>query len=396
MKNHFCAVAAGYLKASFCNTQGEAIAPVEKTFVDHLAHHGKSFPTKEEYNFRLETFKANDEKINASNANPKNTFTLAHNHLSTVTKEEYAKMHTYKKSSGRRLRGNKNATRKLQAVSAGPKDWRDPAGDSTVASVVGPVRDQSGCDDGYCRGFAEISALESAAQIYATAIDSAYAFTELSNQQFIDCISSDSSEDSGSDSGSGSDSDSDAEEVDPTPPPPPQPITIGKGFAYAAENQIQTAAVYEARDGWYSGRCRTKTEEIRDSTILTPGFLTAGAVTNVTPNSVDDLKVAIEQQPVVVAVRAADEVFQFYKTGIINSADCGTIADHSILAVGWANDAISGNDYYIAKNSYGDSWGLSGYVHIQVEAGTAGICGIQSDPIWAPVTFVTEPVAPTV
>lgn len=378
------------LKASFCNENGEAMAPVEKNFVDHLAQHGKSFPTKEEYNFRLETFKAKDEKINASNANPKNTFKLAHNHMSTMTKEEYAKLLSKQKITSRRLAKGTPTTRKLQASPTGPFDWRDPAGDASRPSAVSSVKDITGGDESLTT-LAELAAIESAAYLAGYDIDPAYTLVDLSDQQCIDCAS---------------DSDSDAEIIeDEFGNVLPPPFSIGHCFEYAETHYIQTAAVYENNENFDGKQCKVhdqadKGRGKRDQINLTtnPGHVKVTAINEVTAQSVDDLKVAIETTPVVVAVQASSDVFQSYTSGVFNDALCGTTVDHTLLAVGWGNDGT--NDYYIAKNSFGESWGESGYIRIATEDSTDGICGIQSNAIWATVEFEAgsepQPPAPIV
>jgi len=51
----------------------------------------------------------------------------------------------------------------------------------------------------------------------------------------------------------------------------------------------------------------------------------------VTENACDDLQLAIQQQPVSVAVDASN--WQFYKSGVFNH--CGTGLNHGVLAVGY-------------------------------------------------------------
>jgi C1A family cysteine protease len=49
-----------------------------------------------------------------------------------------------------------------------------------------------------------------------------------------------------------------------------------------------------------------------------------------------------------------------------------------LTAVGYGLDSVSGNYFYILKNSMGISWGESGYVRIMATSGVdKGICGVQ-------------------
>jgi len=75
--------------------------------------------------------------------------------------------------------------------------------------------------------------------------------------------------------------------------------------------------------------------------------------------------------------------FQGYTGGILNDSSCGTNLDHAIAAVGYGSK--DGQDYYIVRNSWGSTWGDEGYIMIAAVEGTAGICGIQSQPSY-PVT----------
>lgn len=62
-----------------------------------------------------------------------------------------------------------------------------------------------------------------------------------------------------------------------------------------------------------------------------------------------------------------------YHTGIFDSNECGQNLDHAVSAVGYG---IEGDlEYYIVRNSWGESWGDEGYIKIAAVEGF-GICGI--------------------
>ena len=58
--------------------------------------------------------------------------------------------------------------------------------------------------------------------------------------------------------------------------------------------------------------------------------------------------------PIVVTLNANN--LKHYSSGIINMPFCSRLTNHAVLAVGYGTDK-SGVDYYIVKNSWGESWG---------------------------------------
>jgi hypothetical protein len=74
--------------------------------------------------------------------------------------------------------------------------------------------------------------------------------------------------------------------------------------------------------------------------------------------------------------RAPQSAFQLYSSGVLDSTSCGTSLDHGVLAVGYGTDSSLSKDYYKVKNSWGTSWGESGYVRI---VRGSNMCGIASD-----------------
>jgi KDEL-tailed cysteine endopeptidase len=101
---------------------------------------------------------------------------------------------------------------------------------------------------------------------------------------------------------------------------------------------------------------------------------------------------AIFQQPVSVAIDASQPIFQSYTTGVItDAASCGKSIDHAVVAVGYGVDATAGA-YFIVRNSWGTSWGQSGYVYIgqstSPNGGAPGVCAINTDPYYPNVVTV--------
>jgi KDEL-tailed cysteine endopeptidase len=98
---------------------------------------------------------------------------------------------------------------------------------------------------------------------------------------------------------------------------------------------------------------------------------------DITSGSYTALMTAVNQQPVSVAIEADQAVFQFYVSGVISASSCGTSLNHAVLLVGYGTTS-SGLNYWLIKNSWSTSWGMSGYVLLE-RSGTsgAGTCGVQ-------------------
>jgi cathepsin F len=81
-----------------------------------------------------------------------------------------------------------------------------------------------------------------------------------------------------------------------------------------------------------------------------------------------------ETGPLAVALNA--NPLQTYSSGILDktAAQCPTSGlNHAVTMVGYGTDSASGKDYWLVKNSWGKSWGESGYFRIRRGNGTCGI-----------------------
>jgi C1A family cysteine protease len=128
-------------------------------------------------------------------------------------------------------------------------------------------------------------------------------------------------------------------------------------FSYSNGNPLQPENTY----GYVAQRqgCRYNRGQ---------GVVAAQYVHNVPQQDVNQLRAAVNQGPVSVAIQANEPAFQGYRGGII-SGGCGSQLDHGVLVVGY------GDNYWVVKNSWGPGWGEGGYVRI-AQSGGAGVCGI--------------------
>lgn len=83
-----------------------------------------------------------------------------------------------------------------------------------------------------------------------------------------------------------------------------------------------------------------------------------------------DMMSALDHSPASVAIFASSRAFQSYSSGIFSEEGCATDVNHGVAVVGY-----KANEYWIIRNSWGSSWGESGYMQMAMAEGK-GICGI--------------------
>ncbi|XP_071099591.1 cathepsin L-like peptidase [Haliotis cracherodii] len=77
--------------------------------------------------------------------------------------------------------------------------------------------------------------------------------------------------------------------------------------------------------------------------------------------------------PVFVTINASPQSFLLYKSGVYSDPQCtGRFLDHVLQLVGYGTDE-EGNPYWICRNSWGEAWGMGGYVNIQRGVNRCGI-----------------------
>jgi C1A family cysteine protease len=296
-------------------------------FADFIINHGH-LPLKQYSSFsnlvdRFAIFQDNMDWIYIENTKG-HTWTVGITPWADMTNDEYREF-LRKQSFG--LQKNYCKSRSFSGSIESSVDWRSNG-------VVTKVKDQGQC--GSCWSFSTTGAVEGAYALKTGILKS------LSEQQLVDCASSYGNH--GCNGG-----------------------MMDNAFSYIIDNGITSEIDYPYISGTTKtgGTCKS----------FTPVVKLDGCY-DIPANELS-LTLALQTQPISVAIEADSKTFQLYKSGIYSDTTCGTNLDHGVLAVGFGTS--SGQDYYIVKNSWSTSWGDAGYIYIarnSVASSTKGICGI--------------------
>ncbi|MBP7866766.1 MAG: hypothetical protein KA419_12545 [Acidobacteria bacterium] len=85
----------------------------------------------------------------------------------------------------------------------------------------------------------------------------------------------------------------------------------------------------------------------------------------------DLIKQAIYDHGPVATSVAVDNAFQAYTGGVFEGPGAPS-TNHAVILTGWTDTDTAGNGYWIMRNSWGASWGESGYMRIKYGAAKIG------------------------
>ena len=297
--------------------------PEINEYLAYIAKYKKTLSSPKEMSFRLQVYLDNKRYIEQQNE-LKLGFTLGENEFTDLTFEEFSGKYLLQNPKEQNLeRPTANKNYKLR----GSKDW-DKEGKVT------PVKNQGAC--GSCWAFSSTGSLET-----AHAIKGAH-LIGYSESELVDC--SQAYGNAGCNGGE-----------------------MADAFKYIVDHKLAPESDYPYQPS--TSRCKADTK--KDNRIVITGY-------QILENPVvEDLVKMIDVCSVSIGIEARRD-FQSYKNGIYKSnSSCGQRLNHGVLAVGYGNDSASGDDYFLIKNSWGNTWGEKGYVRVLVGTG-AGTCGVAS------------------
>lgn len=325
--------------AASASAFGDGLPPVEAAFAEFVQTYGRRYDSEVEQKKRFDIFAGNYAFINAENAKGNNSYELAVNDLADQSPDEVASEHTglgplplesIMNNSGLAYLGphNYSGMRLPKTV-----DW-------VKRGAVTPVKNQGQC--GGCWSFATTGSLEGAWEIATGKLVS------LSEQQLVDC----SSRNHGCNGGN---------------------VDLALMYLEGTALCTESAYPYRAKQGTCHHGCR----DIGIPKGSIRGFH------NVMPENLGALMEAVFRGPVAVAIQADQKAFQLYHRGVL-SRGCGTKLDHAVLLVGYGVVQIKSKTmkYWLVKNSWGNSWGLHGYVRLERGFAGPGVCGIKDMPVY--------------
>ena len=307
-----------------CETDDDSV--VFKAFQKFIKKYQKNYSSINEFLARFQVFKSNFEGVLKNEDLPYKTGITK---FSDLTKQEFARTYLNLNYDAMAMANFEPTYVKSSNAAPTSYDWRN-------YNRVAAVKDQGSC--GSCWAFSTVANLEG---LYAAKKGVIKTFSE---QMLVDCDTSDSGCNGG---------------------------LMEYAFTWLKNN----GGIMFDSDYAYTGRkstCRKNASKYADFKVT--GYKKLGSSYS-TWSPVDENEVKeflYETGPLAIALNA--DPLQTYSSGILDlsSARCPTSGiNHAVTLVGYGTSGST--DYWIVKNSWGRSWGESGYFRIRRGNGTCGV-----------------------
>ena len=146
-------------------------------------------------------------------------------------------------------------------------------------------------------------------------------------------------------------------------------------FYYIHQHGLTTWDGYPY-DGLADAQCRRRPEVASRASVDAWGVLPT--------NQEDLIEIALRYiGPVAAAINGGDPYFMAYKGGIFENPYCRQEPNHAVLITGYGEelDPVANTTvrYWIARNSWGTTWGEEGFVRLRRGLGkkdSPGVCGV--------------------
>lgn len=312
-------------------------ADIKRQFIQFAEKFNKNYKSAEEVQYRLSVF--NQTLARIARLNEQGGATFGVNKFSDLTPAEFKAKYLMSNYTSVRHEDVEVARSNVKAPAA--FDWR-------TKNAVSPVKNQEQC--GSCWAF---SATESIESVWFLAGNS---MVELAPQQIVDCDTTD-------DGCNGGHTES--------------------AFAYV----IQAGGQEDENDYPYQGEdgtCNFNSADVKAS-ITKWQYATQNNDETLLQNNLASMS------PFSICVDA--EPWQDYQSGVLMASQCGDEVDHCVQLVGY--DTTAKVPYWIVRNSWDVTWGIEGYIWLQMGQNTCAMAGDVTVPTAGTPSTTTSSSGPT-
>lgn len=351
-------------------------------FESWVTQYNVQYSSDSERNKRYAIWVDNYLSIQEHNNNPQSTYTQGETRFMDITADEFAELVQTKiggldtlNIEGSSISGSNRQLRELTSSSS--VDWRTPFNGH---DITGPIRQQGSCES--CWAHASVGVMQS---MWALATNTSVTEnTAFSIQEIIACKAEGRC----------------------------RPGNPTNGYVYASTHGLESDIEYPYENtalvwdyDFPRMTCKATPNDNVDGLALPPGAVTAYVNHNCLPHMEDSClqtnenaaKQALQHHPIVAAIDATARAWQFYKSGIMDSdgpQGCGSAphVNHAIQIVGYGTSQQDTDyDYWIIKNSWGDSFGMDGYAYIAMDVDACGIGAWINWPLMVGIDGVADP-----